>query len=80
MLNKFFTDYMSNIIPVAFNLQSENETKKIGSGDAKFTVILKKPISKSDLITSTSLALGEAYMRGDIEVDKDLYEVLNLFL
>ncbi len=80
MFDKFFTDYMSNIIPVAFNLKSEDETKKIGSGDAKFTVTIKKPISKSELITSTSLALGEAYMKGDIEVDKDLYEVLNLFL
>ncbi|WMJ90766.1 cyclopropane-fatty-acyl-phospholipid synthase family protein [Anaerocolumna sp. MB42-C2] len=71
---------MSGIIPVAFNLQSENEIKKIGNGEPEFTVILKKPISKSDLLTSTSLALGEAYMRGDIEVDKDLYQVLNLFL
>ena len=32
------------------------------------------------LLTNTSLALGEAYMRGDIEVDGDLYEVLDLFL
>lgn len=80
MFDHFFMEYMSNIIPVAFNLQSEDETRKIGSGDAEFTVILKKPISKSELITSTSLALGEAYMRGDMEVDKDLYEVLNLFL
>ena len=29
---------------------------------------------------STSLALGEAYMRGDLELDRDLYEVLDLFL
>lgn len=80
MFDKFFIDYMSNIIPVAFNLQSENETTKIGNGEPQFTVTLKKPIHKSELITSTSLALGEAYMRGDIEVDRDLYEVLNLFL
>lgn len=31
-------------------------------------------------MTSTSLALGEAYMRGELEVDRDLYEVLDLFL
>lgn len=36
--------------------------------------------AKKELLTSTSLALGEAYMRGDIEVDRDLYEVLDLFL
>lgn len=80
MFDHFFIDYMSNIIPVAFNLKSDKEIKKIGSGEAQFTVTLNKPISKSELLTSTSLALGEAYMRGDLEVDKDLYEVLNLFL
>ncbi len=80
MFDNFFTDYMSNIIPVAFNMQSEKETKIVGSGEPQFTVILKKPIRKSELLTSTSLALGEAYMRGDLKVDKDLYEVLNLFL
>jgi cyclopropane-fatty-acyl-phospholipid synthase len=80
MFDNFFIDYMSNIIPVAFNLKSDKETKKIGTGEAQFTVTLNKPISKSELLTSTSLALGEAYMRGDLEVDKDLYEVLNLFL
>lgn len=31
-------------------------------------------------MTSTSLALGEAYMRKDIDVDKDLFEVLDAFL
>lgn len=80
MFDKFFVDYMANIIPVSFNLKFKNETTKIGKGEPLFTVTLRNPIPKSELLTSTSLALGEAYMRGDIEVDKDLYEVLNLFL
>ena len=29
---------------------------------------------------STSLALGEAYMRGDLEVEGDLFEALDHFL
>lgn len=36
--------------------------------------------STKELMTSTSLALGEAYMKGDIEIHGDLYETLNLFL
>lgn len=80
MLEKFFLDYLSNIIPVAFDIKADDEIRKIGSGDSKFTITLKKPISKTELLTSTSLALGEAYMRGELEVDKDLYEVLNMFM
>ncbi|BCJ95899.1 cyclopropane-fatty-acyl-phospholipid synthase [Anaerocolumna cellulosilytica] len=80
MFDNFFIEYLSNIIPVAFNLQIEDETRKVGNGEAEFTIMIKKPISKTELLTSTSLALGEAYMRGEIDVDKDLYEVLNLFL
>jgi cyclopropane-fatty-acyl-phospholipid synthase len=80
MFDNFIIEYLSNIIPVAFNLQIEDETRKVGNGDVEFTISIKKPISKTELLTSTSLALGEAYMRGEIEVDKDLYEVLNLFM
>lgn len=35
-----------------------------------------KDIPKKELLTSTSLALGEAYMRGDIEVEGDMFTVL----
>lgn len=31
-------------------------------------------------MASTSLALGEAYMDGDLEVEGDLYHALNHFL
>ena len=37
-------------------------------------------IPLTELMTSTSLALGEAYMNGDLEVEGDLYEALNHFL
>lgn len=37
-------------------------------------------IPLSDLMTSTSIALGEAYMDGKLEIEGDLYEALDHFL
>ena len=79
-MNSFLANYLGELIPVAFRLKTEEGTQLIGKGEPEFTVTLKKDISKKDLMTSTSLALGEAYMRGDLELDRDLYEVLDLFL
>lgn len=80
MGGNFIAEYLGNIISVCFTVETEGEKIKIGNGEPLFNVTIKKPIKKTELITSTSLALGEAYMRGDIELDKDLYYVLNLFL
>lgn len=79
-MNKFINNYLAKIIPVPFNLDTGDDVSQIGEGSPEFTVTMKKPLSKEELSVSTSLALGEAYMRGDIELDRDLYEVLNLFL
>lgn len=79
-MNHFLTDYLSRFITVPFLLNTSDGETKIGEGTPEFTVTFHKEISKTDLLTSTSLALGEAYMRGDIELDRDLYEVLDLFL
>lgn len=80
MKNQFFADYLEQIIPVPFLLNSNGEVMKLGEETPRFTVTLKKELDKKELLTSTSLALGEAYMRGDIEVDRDLFEVLDAFL
>lgn len=52
----------------------------IGEGKPEFTVIIHKSISVSTLMTSTSLALGEAYMDGDLEIEGNLYYALDHFL
>lgn len=79
-MNSFFKEYLANIIPVSFALKIDGNEQRIGEGNPEFTVTVHKMPDKKMLLTSTSLALGEAYMRGDIEVDRDLYEVLDLFL
>lgn len=80
MKQQFLADYLEHIIPVSFLLSSNGEVIKLGEDSPRFTVTLNREIDKKDLLTSTSLALGEAYMRGDIEVDKDLFEVLDTFM
>lgn len=52
----------------------------IGEGDPVFTVKFQRSIPLSELITSTSLALGEAYMNRELEVEGDLYDALDHFL
>lgn len=79
-MNGFVVDYLEHIIPVSFILKMGDEEKRIGKENPRFTVDLKKNLDKKEMLTSTSLSLGEAYMRGDIEVDHDLYEVLNCFM
>lgn len=79
-MNQFIESYLGKIIPVPFVLATEEGSSEIGQGEPQFTVTIRKMPDKKALTTSTSLALGEAYMRGDIQVDKDLYEVLDLFL
>ena len=53
---------------------------KIGKDEPLFKIILNKPIPKKDLITSTTLAFGEAYMDGNLEVEGDLLLMLNTVL
>lgn len=52
----------------------------IGEGEPTFTVSFKEEIPMSELLTSTSIALGEAYMDGKLEIEGDLYEALDHFL
>lgn len=79
-MKEFIVQYLEHIIPVPFQVKTKDGVSKVGDATPEFTVTIHKMPATKELLTSTSLALGEAYMRGDIEVDRDLYEVLNLFL
>lgn len=76
----YISQYLKDLIPVSFELETAEEFQTIGTGPAEFKVTLKRPLPKTELLKSTSLALGEAYMRGDIELNRDLFEVLDLFM
>ncbi len=63
-----------------FCVKINQKEYKIGDGEPEFTVNVKKKIPLTALMTSTSLALGEAYMEGDLEIEGDLYYALDHFL
>lgn len=63
-----------------FIVNIDGEEHKIGEGVPAFTVKMKNVISLDDLVKSTSLALGEAYMNGDLEIEGDLYDALDHFM
>lgn len=63
-----------------FRIKMGDREYRVGEGEEKFTVIFHKELSFSSLMISTSLALGEAYMDGDLEIEGDLYEALKCFL
>lgn len=58
----------------------DDDEVKVGENDPLFKIILKKPIPKKDILKSTTLAFGEAYMNGDLEVEGDFLLMLNTVL
>lgn len=63
-----------------FLVKIKGKEYQIGEGSPTFTVKFNKMIPLTELAASTSLALGEAYMNGDLEIEGDLYEALDHFL
>ena len=75
---KLMEKFLKRFDGTSFDVQFETgEELHIGQMPAKFKVIIHEPIAYKKLIKSTSLALGEAYMNGAIEVEGDLIEVLD---
>jgi len=77
----FFKKYLSKFNQNPFLVDfKDGERFLIGEGKPKFEIVIHGSIPESDLLSSTSLALGEAYMRGDLEIKGDLYTALNFFM
>ena len=77
----FLKTFLKNFEEEAFQVDFwDKEELLIGKGEPKFKIILNKPLNKVDLLNSTSLAFGEAYMNGDVEFEGDLFLVLNTIL
>ena len=71
-LNRF-TDY-------PFLVKWKDHEDRVGHGNPMFAVDIRETIPVKKLMDSTSLALGEAYMKGKLEVEGSLYEALDHFL
>lgn len=77
---KAMVQFLGKFTENPFLVRFKDKEYPIGKGTPSFTVDFKKKIPVSKMITSTSLALGEAYMEGDLDIEGDLYQALNLFL
>lgn len=77
---KAILDFLKRFDEYPFEVKFENRSHLVGTGEPTFTVRFNKMIPITKMMTSTSLALGEAYMDGDIEIEGDLYNALDHFL
>ena len=80
VMEKEFITFMQRFDACPFEITHHGEHHKIGDGIPKFSVVIHKAPPAVELVKSTSLALGEGYMDGNIEIEGDLYQALNLFL
>lgn len=74
LLKKFLERFDETAFDVMFETGAEIH---IGDMPAKFKIKFNKNIPYKDLIKSTSLALGEAYINGDLEIEGDLVVALD---
>ncbi len=80
LVEKEFLNFMKKFDANPFQIIMNGETHLIGEGNPTFKVIFHKIPNVSEMLTSTSIALGEAYMHGDIEIEGDLYDALYHFM
>lgn len=77
---KAMVQFLSKFDEHPFLIKFKDNDYMVGEGTPSFTVSLNKAIPVSDLLNSTSIALGEAYMDGKLDIEGNLYEALDHFL
>lgn len=77
---KAMVEFLSKFDEYPFRIRFKHNDYMVGIGNPSFTVKFQKAIPISDLMNSTSIALGEAYMDGNLDIEGNLYEALDYFL
>lgn len=54
----------------------DGEIRKYGDGEVLFRITFNEPLDKSQIINDPSIAFGEGYMFGKIEIDGNLQKVI----
>ena len=80
LIENEFIKFMQKFDAHPFEMIINGNVHKIGEGDPTFSILVNKVPPVVDMLTSTSITLGEAYMNGDIQIQGDLYQALNMFL
>ena len=76
-LKQFIKEFDKEPFEVTF---CNGESMLVGESSPKFKLKIKRPLERKDIMNSTSLAFGEAYMNGDVEFEGDLFFILNTFM
>lgn len=80
LFDSFLVHYLERFNDHCFNVKIGDNEYTIGEGTPEFTIRVNRDIPKKDLLVSAELALGEAYMRKDIEIEGDLFKALCVVL
>ncbi len=54
----------------------DGKVKTYGNGDPKITITFNRKIPVHDILNNSSIALGEGYMNGDIEIDGSIEDLI----
>ncbi|MGL5616197.1 MAG: class I SAM-dependent methyltransferase [Sarcina sp.] len=73
LVKKFAKNLSDETFTVKF---VDGEEFKVGEGDSQFKVVINKFPSAKDLLDDASLALGEAFMDGDIDFEGDYQKII----
>ena len=80
LFDSFLVHYLERFNDHCFSVKVGDNEYTIGEGTPEFTIRVNRDIPKKDLLVSAELALGEAYMRKDIEIEGDLFKALCVVL
>jgi len=73
----FYRSFLKRIFNIPFEIKFwDGEEEKYGEGEGKFKLIFNCPLSKTKLLNDLSMALGEAYMTNEIDIDGDLQNII----
>ncbi|MDR3601682.1 MAG: cyclopropane-fatty-acyl-phospholipid synthase [Desulfosporosinus sp.] len=74
----FFRSLFKNLFSLPCLVEFwDGEVVQYGEGDPRFHIIMRKPIPKSEIVEDPSLAFGEAYMHGHIEIKGSVRDVMD---
>lgn len=79
-ISNLMIDFLKKFDEKPFCIDLMGKEYNVGSGEPMFKVKFNKELPITELMKSTSIALGEAYMKGDLEIEGDLYHALDCFL
>lgn len=76
-LDGLISDFPSPVFGrVLCSLERHGKTFCIGEGKPVLRAVIHKDIPKKEFLASTTLALGEAYLRGGLTVERHLFTAL----